>query len=383
MNGSIIRRGKKSWRIKFEAGRGPDGNRQTRYITVRGTKKDAEAALIDALKAVKDGTHVDPSKLTVGEFLEKWLSDYAATAVSAKTYERYSEHVRKHLVPTLGAIALRDLRPLDIQGYYAKAVTSGRLKGEGGLAPRTVHHQHVILAEALRRAVKWRLLAINPAEAVDPPKVHQQEIDILDDSELVELLRAAHGTRSYPAIVLAATTGMRRGEILGLRWRDLDLDGARLAVAVALEETKGGLKLKAPKTGSSRRTITLPEMTVEVLREHRLAMMQERLALGLGRDDDGPVFATLEGGHIRPRNLTKEFARIVKRAKVRRITFHGLRHSHVTSLLRAGVTPKVVSERAGHASVAITLSLYSHALPDMQAEAADLVDAALRGALGG
>lgn len=381
MSGSIIRRGKRSWRVKFEAGRDSDGKRQTRYLTVRGTRKDAAKAMIDALKAVQDGTFVDPSKLTVGEFLEKWLTDYAASAVSAKTHERYAEHIHKHLVPGLGAIALKDLKPLDIQGYYAKALATGRLKGEGGLSPRTVHHQHVILSEALRRAVKWRLLAINPAEAVDPPKVHQEEIEILDDAELANVLRIAQGTRFYPAILLAATTGMRRGEVLGLRWRDLDLDGAKLTVAVTLEETKNELKLKSPKTRNSRRTITLPGVTVEALRRHRVQVLRERLALGLGRDDDGPVFANLEGEHIRPRNFTKEFGRIVKRAKVRPITLHGLRHSHITSLLRAGVNAKVVSERVGHASVAITLSLYAHALPDMQAEAAAKVDAALRGVL--
>ena len=379
--GNITRRGKNSWRVKFDIGRGPDGTRRTRYLTVRGTKKDAQGALIDALKAAKDGTFVDSSKLSVGEFLEKWLTDYAASAVSAKTYERYREHVDKHLVPGLGTIALKDLKPLDIQGYYAKALTSGRIKGDGGLSPRTVHHHHVVLSQALGRAVKWRLLAINPVEAVDPPKVHQQEIEVLDDDDLVKLLRTGQSTRYYPAILLAATTGMRRGEILGLRWRDLDLDSAKLSVAVTLEETKSGLRLKAPKTRNSRRTITLPAVTVEVLRRHRAQVLRERLALGLGRDDDGPVFANFEGGHLPPRNFTKAVTRLVKQAGVRPITLHGLRHSHITSLLRAGVNAKVVSERAGHASVAITLGLYAHALPDMQAEAAAKVDAALRSAL--
>ena len=313
MSGSIIRRGKRSWRCKFEIGRGADGRRQTRYLTVRGTRKDAEKAMIDALKAASDGTFVDASKLTVGEYLEKWLTDYAATAVAAKTFERYAEIVRIHLVPGLGAIALKNLKPLDIQSYYARALASGRIKG-GALSPRTVHHHHVILSQALARAVKWRLLAINPAEAVDPPRVHQQEIEVLDDDELATLLRSAQDTRSYPAILLAATTGMRRGEVLGLRWRDLDLDGAKLTVAVSLEETKSGLRVKAPKTRSSKRTITLPAVTVEALRRHRAQVLRERLTLGLGRDDKGPVFANLEGEHIRPKSFTREFGRIVKRA---------------------------------------------------------------------
>ena len=284
-------------------------------------------------------------------------------------------------MPALGAVALKDLKPLHIQGHYTDALESGRLNGKGGLSARTVHHHHRILSAALKQAVRWRMIAINPAEAVTPPKPEETEIEILNDKELVTLLRAAHGTRSYPAILLAATTGMRRGEVLAVRWRDIDIDAGVLTVNQAVEETKAGLRVKTPKTKRSRRNITLPALTVEALRRHRVRQLEDRLQLGLGRDHDGLVFTDLEGGLVRPPNLTKEFGRIVKRTDIRRVTFHGLRHTHITNLLADGVNAKVVSERAGHSNVAITLQLYGHVIPNMQADAAARVDAALRGTL--
>ena len=174
---------------------------------------------------------------------------------------------------------------------------------------------------------------------------------------------------------------MRRGEILGLRWRDLSLDTSMLTVNHTLEETKGGLRLKAPKSKRSRRNVTLPAFMVDALRCHKVAQAQERLMLGLGRDDNGYVCATLEGGPMRPRNLSKEFTRIVERAGVRRVSFHSLRHTHASQLLNDGVHVKVVSERLGHSTISITLDIYAHTIPNMQADAAARIDAALAGAL--
>ncbi len=225
------------------------------------------------------------------------------------------------------------------------------------------------------------MLAINPAEAVNPPKPEETEIEILNDDELPRFLIEARPTRYYTAFLLDATTGMRRGEVLAVRWRDIDLDGAVLTVNQSVEETKAGLRVKPPKSRRSRRNITLPALTVEALRRHRVRQLEERMKLGLGRDQDGLVFTDLEGGLVKPRYLTKEFSRIAKLAGLGRVTLHSLRHTHITSLLADGVNPKVVSERVGHASVAFTLQVYGHVLPNMQADAAARVDAALRGTL--
>ena len=379
--GHIQRRGERSWRLKFEKGRDENDARLIGYETVRGTKKDAQTRLTEILGSINKGSFVEPTAMSVGDYLQQWLANRARHAVSLKTYERYSEIVEKHLIPAVGATKLTDLKPLAIQAYYSEALTNGRRDGKGGLAPRTVLHHHRVLCEALRQAVRWRLLAISPAEAVEPPRPDHAEIEILMDDELHTVLRMARSTRSYPPILLAATTGMRRGEVLGLRWRDVNLDTAELTVNHTLEETKAGLRLKEPKSKRSRRNITLPALMVDALRAHKVAQAQERLMLGLGRDDDGYVFATLEGGPMRPRNLSKEFTRIVERAGARRVSFHSLRHTHASQLLRDGVHVKVVSERLGHSTISITLDIYAHTIPNMQADAAARIDAAFAGAL--
>lgn len=382
MKGHIHPRGEGRWLLKWDAPRGADGKRRQRYKTVKGTKREAQTALAKLIAETADGLAVEPSKITVADFLARWLSDAAKPRVAARTFERYSELVDKHLSPGLGAIKLAKLRPMDIQEYYAKALASGHLKGKGGLSARTVHHLHRVLSQALRQAVRWQLIARNPCEAVDPPKPARKEIAHLSPEDMATLLKAARPSRLYPVILLAATTGLRRGECLGLRWRDVDLDAASLTVAQALEETKAGLATKAPKTARSRRTVTLPALTVEELRRHKARQAEERLKLGLGRADDGAlVFADPFGHPIRPRDVTKQFGRIVRQVKVPRITFHGLRHSHLTHLLQAGVHPKIASERAGHSSVSITLDVYSHAVPGLQADAALKIDQALKAAL--
>ncbi len=379
--GSIIRRGKKSWRLKFEKGRDDNGNRMIGYETVRGSKKDAKIRLTEILESRNKGSFVDRTVMTVAAYLMQWLADHAFHSVSRKTFERYSEIVELHLVPALGAKKLSDLKPLAIQSYYSQALKEGRRDGKGGLAPRTVLHHHRVLCEALRQAVRWRLLAINPAEAAEPPRPDHAEIDVLMDDDLHTLLKTARPTRSYPAILMAATTGMRRGEVLGLRWVDLDLAAGIVTVNHTLEETKAGMRLKEPKTKRSRRNITLPALMVAALRSHKVAQAQERLMLGLGRDANGYVFAALDGGPIRPRNLSKEFSRIVERAGVRRVSIHSLRHTHASQLLRDGVHVKVVSERLGHSTVSITLDVYAHTIPNMQADAAARIDAAFAGVL--
>ncbi len=246
---------------------------------------------------------------------------------------------------------------------------------------RTVHHAHRILFQALRQAVRWQLLMSNPAEAVTPPKPQPVEIAVLDEAQVGTLLRSAQSTRLYGPILVAVTTGLRRGEIFGLRWRDLDLDKGRLTVAQAIEQTRAGLAFKAPKTKRSRRVVTLPSVTIEALRSLRASQAAERLALGLGKDERGLVFTNKLGEPVNPRAASKEFTRIVKRAGLPRVSFHFLRHTHITALLRAGVHPKIASERAGHASVAITMDVYSHAVPSMQEDLTAGIDASIRTAL--
>ena len=383
MRGHIQRRGKTSWRLKYELDSNPlTGKRRTHQVTVRGTKKDAERELARILNTIGEGTYVETTKITVGEYLERWLFSYADTSVSPKTSERWREIIEKHLFPEFGALPLRNLTPLHIQEYEIRALHSGRRDGKGGLAPRTVHHHHRVLHQALKHAVRWRMIARNPAEDIDPPKTEQTEIHTLNEADASVLLKATKPTRLHVPTVLALTTGMRRGEVLAVRWQDIDLDGANLTVNQSLEQTKRhGLRFKPPKSKKGRRRIALSPLTVAALRRQKVAQLEERISLGLGRNDDGLVFTTIEGETVNPRNFSKEFDRIVKRSGIERITFHALRHTHITQLLKDSENIKVVSERAGHASVAITLDIYGHVIPGMDENAALKVDAAWGAAL--
>jgi integrase len=378
--GHIRPRGPGAWELKYDIGRDPrTGKRTTKYKTVHGAKRDAQRELRNLLGAVDRGVVADAGKMTVGQWLGRWLAE-AKHTTSPKTHERYSEIVSKHLVPALGAILLAKLAPAQIQAYYSAALARGRRDGKGGLSPQTVRHHDRVLNVALKRARRLRLIVTNPVEDADAPKVERQELGMPDQDGIARLINAAASTRLHAPIVLALATGMRRGEVLALRWCDVDLVGQSLRVTRSLEVTNAGLRFKAPKTKHSRRTIALSPAAVEILQEHRIRQLEERFLLGLGKPE--LVFAQATGELINPDSFTKEFARIAMRAGVR-VTFHGLRHAHITALLQAGVHPKVASERAGHSSVAVTMDIYSHVTEGMQQEAAMRIDDALRRALGG
>jgi len=258
------------------------------------------------------------------------------------------------------------LTPTHIEAFEAALTRDGYVKGRKagqGLAAQTVLHVHRTLSQALAHAVKTGVLFKNPAEQVRPPRPPRREIAILSKPEIATLLHAAGPL--YLPILVAVTTGVRRGELLGLRWSDIDLKGARLTVNQSLERLAGKTTFKSPKTAGSRRTITLPGITVEALRQHQGI----RAAL---------VFAHPDGSPWDPDSLTKAFDKLVRECGVRRITFHGLRHTHISHQLMDGVHVKVVSERAGHANVTTTLSVYAAFIPTLQADAAAGVDAWLR-----
>lgn len=381
--GSIRARGKGAWELKYDVGHDPvTGRRMTKYATVRGAKRDAQKELRRRLNAVDQGRHADPGKMTVGDLLKRWLEE-AQSSVSPKTIERYREIVQRHLIPALGMIPLAKLQPVHIQAYYATALTDGRLDRKGGLSPKTVLHHDRVLALALKRARGLRLMAGNPMEGVKRPKEPEREIEVPEPWEMSELLKVAKPTRLYVPIFLALATGLRRGELLALHWKNVDLGRGSLTVTQALEQTRKGLRFKEPKTKRSRRTIALSPAVVEILQEHKVAQLEERMKLGLGKNESGLVFTNLDGTVVNPLSLTQQFANLVKRAGITKVTFHGLRHAHFTNLLSEGVHPKVASERAGHASVAITMDLYSHVIPGLQEEAALRIDAALRKVLRG
>jgi integrase len=376
--GHIRPRGTGAWELKYDIGRDPKtGKRTTKYATVHGAKRDAQRELRRLLGALDRGVVADAGKMTVGQWLERWLAECKHT-VAPKTWQERDAYVRLHLVPALGTILLAKLAPAHIQEYYTTALTSGRLDSKGGLSPQTVRHHDRVLHTALDRARKLRLIAVNPVDDVEPPRVERAKMITLRSDEQAAILAAAHGTDLYVPVLMALATGLRRGELLGLAWPNVDLDAGLAHVLQVIEETKAGARVKPqPKTTNGRRTVTLPQAAIEALRQHKAAQAEECLRLGLGKPDllfprwaaSPAVFGTA---------FTRTAARIGIKAGV-----HALRHTHITDLLAAGMHPKVVSERAGHSSVAFTLERYAHVLPGMQEAAAEHVDAALRQALGG
>jgi integrase len=334
------------------------------------------------LRAVDTGDHVDPNRITVREWLATWL-DTVRQEIARKTHERYAEFVRHFLVPALGNLPLAKLTALAIQVAYNGWATGGRRDGKpGGLSPLTRRHIHRVLSAALGRAVEQLLIARNPCDAFRKrlPKVERKEMAVLSADQSTQLLAALRHTRVYWPVLIALATGMRRGEILALRWRNVDLDRGSLRVVESMEQTTAGLRAKAPKSEKGR-AITLPAFAVDELRRLKREQAEELLKLGVRQTGDTLLCARADGEPMQPRSLTHEFTRLVARIKdIPRVRFHDLRHAHATQLLLASVHPKVVQERLGHSTISITLDLYSHVAPSMQEDAAAKIDAVFRGA---
>jgi len=380
MTGHIRRRGERSWELKFDLGTDPTtGRRLTRYHSFKGTKREAEAELVRLKAAADRGDYVDPSKTTLSAFLDRW-EGWAATQVSAKTLERYSQLLRHHVRSHLGASPVQRLRTIDFTEFYGKLQ---RTKPEGaGLAPRTVGHVHRLLRRIFGHAVKWNVITRNPVSSAEPPRVKGAEIQILAPEEIKGVLAALRGRRLYPVAVIALATGMRRGEIVALRWGDVDLEAGRIRVERSLEETHARLAVKEPKTKAGRRVVTIPPSIVGELRSHWRAQQEERLVLGLGKAaPNDPVFPRPDGSLWPPDRLSSTWAKTVAVLSLPRVTFHALRHTHVSQLIAAGLDVVTVSRRVGHSNPTVTLSLYAHLFGNTDERAAAAVETALAVAL--
>jgi integrase len=379
--GHIRQRTPGSWELRYSLGRDPaTGRRRIATATVRGKRRDAEKELRRLLRTLDLNEHVNPSRMAVREWLTAWLGAIREE-VSPKTHERYGEIVDNFLTPALGALPIAKLAPVHISAAYTRWATEGRRDGKpGGLSPQTRRHIHRILRTALARAVEQQLIVRNPADVFKKrlPKVERCELITLTADQSAQLLAALAHSRVYWPVLLALSTGMRRGEILALRWKNVDLDSGTLRVVESLEQTKTSIRFKAPKSGRHR-AITLPGYAVAELRRLKREQAERLLALGVRQSGETLLCCRADGEPHRPLSLTYEFARFMRRLKdLPRVRFHDLRHSHATHLLASGVHPKIASERLGHASVGITLDLYSHVTDTMQGEAAAKLDSAMQ-----
>jgi integrase len=371
MTGHVRRRGARSWELKYDAGTDEKtGKRKTRYASFRGNKREAEIELAKLVAAAANGDQVDPSKLTVNEFLDRWERDWCAGNVSPKTAERYGELLRLHVRPTLGATKVQKLRPVHLSELY------GTLQRDAKLAPRTIGHVHRAVHRALGHATGWDVVTQNVAARVSPPRIGHQEVEILTPAQVKAILIKARGRAIHPIATLALATGMRRGELLALRWQDVDLDQFKITVARSLEQTKAGLRFKEPKTAHGRRTISLPATAVTELRAHWRDRQTQRLALGAGKSPpDELVFSDLNGEPRLPNAITKEWERTAAAAGTA-ATLHSLRHTHASHLIANGLDILTISRRLGHGSPTITLSVYGHLFPQTDDRAAQIMEAA-------
>lgn len=375
MRGSIRQKHKGSWQIIIDTGTDGSGKRRRHFETIRGRKGDAQRRLTELLASIDRATYTPPSKLTVADLLRNWLQGYVKTNCSPRTLDSYTAIMEHHLIPPIGHYQLKQLTAQTIQAYYARACDR--------LSARTVYHQHRVVSQALKYAVRQGYLGRNPCELVDPPSPRGKLMRTLDPREANILLEVGEGSYYYPVIYTALSTGLRQAELLGLSWRGIDLGViASISVNRVLFKRRGVCEFRQPKTSHSRRLVSMTPPLAEFLREyrwHRESLYHE-LGRELGLDD--LVFASAEGKPVDPSVLSHNFARLVKRAGLRNVRFHDLRHTFASLALRQGIHPKIVSEALGHASVGFTMDVYSHIMQGMQTEAmARLGDILPRGRL--
>ena len=376
MRGSTRKRGG-TWTALWDLP--PDPKTGERRQTSKGgfpTRKAAEAHLATVVGQVNTGTYVPPAKMTLAAYFERWL-DVQRTRLKPSTHESYAAVLRGRVVPELGSTPLERVTTADVDALYAKLLREGRADGKGGLSARSVRYTHTVMRRAFRDAVRKRLIAVDPTDAADPPSASAAKAPTMrtwSGEQVGAFLAALLDDRLFAAWRVAASTGMRRGEVLGLRWRDVDLDAAYASVTQTLIEGKGAPRLSTPKGGRGR-SVALDAETVAALREHRRAQLAERMLIGPGWADNDLVFCREDGSPIWPRTFSRAFARHAKAAGLPTIRLHDLRHSWATLALGAGVHPKLVQERLGHATISITLDVYSHALPAMHEDAAAKVAA--------
>ena len=378
MRGSVVKRGR-SWSYVVDVGRDPvTGRRRQRWKGGYPTKREAERALAGRIAGVAGVPVDDPGALSLGAYLEIWLAG-VRPALKPSTAKSYAEIIRWYVQPRIGAVKLVDLNAFHVRALYAELLESGSVRTGGGLAPATVGAAHRVVRKACNDALAAGLLAKSPLVGVRPPRRVPPEMRTWSAVDVHRFLDATRTDRLYALWVLVLATGMRRGELAGLQWEDVDFDVGRLAVRRSRVSVGYQVHEDEPKTRSSRRSISLDELVIGVLVSHRRRQLEERLAWGAAWANTGYVFTAENGEPLHPERIKVIFGQFVAQVGLPKIRFHDLRHTSATLALAAGIHPKVVSERLGHASIAITLDLYSHVTPTLQAEAADVLGAVILG----
>lgn len=393
MSRGHVRKRSNSWSVVLELARDPETQRRRqKWLSGYRTRKDAERALADALSKLDRGVFVAPTKQTFREFVEQEFLPSLRPSVRPSTYYSYDRNLRLHVLPTIGSRRLADIDAAALSALYGRLLVDGRKDQDAGkpLSARSVAYVATIVGKVFRQAQDWDRIARNPAERARPPKTapsaaRRAQMVTWTGAEVARFLAAAqeHTDVHYAAWLMLVTTGLRRGELLGLRWSDVDLDAGRASIRqtliVVVVNGRHEAQFGSPKTEQGRRQVALDATTVAALRTHRVMQAQQRLAAGPLYEDHDLVFAHADGRPLHPERFSRTFDQRVTRYGFRRIRLHDLRHTHATLALQTGVHPRVVQERMGHANVGITLGTYSHVTPAMDASAAEVIAAAIFG----
>ena len=365
MSGNIVQEGKGKWKITVEAGKDPATGKRKRIIRrIEGRRMEAQALMAQIVTGLRQGTYIEQDSCTVEQWLNTWLHDYKKPSVRLTTWESYETMVRVHLTPAIGALPLQKLRPEHLQNLYNE-------KQQGGLSVRTVKYIHTVISAALKQAVKNQLVLRNVADATTLPKQAKSQVRAMTFNEQNDFLQVIQGDRMAAAFIVLLATGLRRGELLGLRWRNVDLTLARISVEENLVQTStSSLQYQPPKTEKSKGQIPLNKSALEVLKEHRKAMLAEGHCA-----PDKPVFCTKNGTPHSPRNFSRKFESLRDKAKISKdITVHTIRHTFATRLLEAGIGLKEAQELLRHENIGTTADIYSHVSIEMKQAAVNKLD---------
>ncbi|MBS4053240.1 MAG: site-specific integrase [Thermaerobacter sp.] len=375
--GSVFKRKDGRWCAAVTTGYSPETGKPIRAYYYDTTRAGVVVKRDEALRGIKAGTYVKPTKETVEAWLKTWLDAYVAPSVRPKTWEGHESIIRVHLVPALGQIDLRALQTNQVQRLLNDKMASG-------LSPRTVELIHTTLKSALKQAQLEGMVTRNVADHVRKPKGDNKEIRVLTAAEMDQLIAVALADRLGPVVITMLGTGLRLGEVLALEWSNVNLQDSLLQVQHTAVQTKTPTKSKrqkliqSPKTDSGKRAIPLPADVVSILRQWSATQAQEKLKLGSTYTDSGRVFTSSVGTPLLQRNLARKLSELAAKANIKHVNPHALRHTYATRLLEANVHPKVVQELLGHTDITLTLNTYSHVMPEIKKAAAKALDAVLK-----
>ncbi len=400
MSGSIERRGKDTFRLTVSGGFDSEGNRIRHRKNIKVTAKSEKAQLKEAQKAlaeleleIEKGEYFSSDKMTLKDFTDKWLSEYAEKELAPKTLHRYKEMIDSRIIPALGHYPVNEIRPMHLVKLYNQLAAAGSRKDKikvdgklqvkpGGLSPQTIRHHHRLLSTIFNTAVQWQVMRDNPAARVRPPKVPKADIKAYDEDQTAALL-AALGNEELDfkvAVMIALATGCRRGELLALEWEDIDFENNFIRIDQAAQYIPGqGHIIKDPKNESSKRTVPVPASIIQLIKKHKTEQAEKRLQLGSKWQDSDRLFTTWDGGPMFPDTLSKLFREFIEKHNLPKLTFHGLRHTAATLLIGKGVQDLTVSALLGHSDPGTTKRIYAKSLKSAERAASDMMESIING----